>query len=283
MADTTTSTYALTKPEVGASSGTWGGKLNTDLDSLDTELGKPRRPFNSPAVGASTTCDLSLARTFVFTVSQATTLAFTNVPTSSFRVEIELLITNGSAFVLTFPASVTWLSGGIHGFQVAGVDAVRLVTRDGGTTWYAWPTVIPRQACRVFNVAAQSVASGAGSQILTFDSETFDQGGLHSTAVNTGRITIVIPGLYLIMGAAEWAANVTGIRQVLIEKNNSGGSLATHINMAPAASVLQQFANAMDVAIAGDFYQLRAGQTSGAGLNINGTSPSTYFMAVRLW
>src|SRR5207247_3515872 len=131
---TSTTVYGLTKHAAGDTP--WWNEVNANYDTVDAELAKPRIIFNSPTVGATTTCDLNLGRIFVFTVSQATTLALTNVPSSSFACRIRLLITNGSAFVLTLPASVTWLSGVIPLFKAAGVVEVELLTRDAVVTLY---------------------------------------------------------------------------------------------------------------------------------------------------
>lgn len=137
-----TTVYNINKPTVAGDAGVWGGFLNTGMDTIDNEIARLRVPWNNPTynVGGTTTLDLNQttgARVFVFTVSGASTLAFSNVPSASFDVKVTLLITNGGAFALTFPASVLWLTGLAPTLKPSGYDIVDLETNNAGGTWFA--------------------------------------------------------------------------------------------------------------------------------------------------
>jgi hypothetical protein len=61
MSDTTTTLYGITQPQVGSSSGTWGGKLNTDLSSIDALLGVFLTTGSSNTYAVSTGLSLNTA------------------------------------------------------------------------------------------------------------------------------------------------------------------------------------------------------------------------------
>ncbi len=136
-------------------------------------------------------------------------------------------------------------------------------------------------ACRVYNTAAVSISNSTDS-VISFNSERFDFGNLHSTSTNTSRITVAADGIYTISGSINFAVNSSGIRALYV-RHNGTTDIAGQSAPANASNSTSLSINTIYALSAGDYVELFAYQTSGSSLNVTaGGNYSPEFSLVYL-
>lgn len=134
----------------------------------------------------------------------------------------------------------------------------------------------------VYNTVAQSIAN-TSITTLTWDSENYDTGSIHSTSADTDRLTVPVAGVYLISVQVTFAANATGLRMVRLTKNGTATILGEDSHPTTAAEATTLNLTTQASLAANDYVICRVYQTSGGALDVNGgKAPGSQFHITRI-
>lgn len=134
--------------------------------------------------------------------------------------------------------------------------------------------VSPFDKARVTRSGAQTINT-ASTTAIAFDSEDYDVGGLHSTASNTSRVTVLKAAKYDLKGNIRWGTeSATGYVGAILRVN--GTTIIDYDFRAAATAYNSTNKVATDYSLAiGDYVEMLAEQNSGGDKTI--TVAGTHF------
>lgn len=119
----------------------------------------------------------------------------------------------GTETILGTPATTTLATKGI----TAGAN-IKISSTSSAVT-----IASPTPACRIINTSPSALTNGSSST-LTFNTNIYDPTGMHSTSVNTERVTIATTGIYHIDFCMQYVSTgaPNGPMYFSVYRNTSG-------------------------------------------------------------